>query len=434
MVFTKNCSRLTIGRIKKSRFARNVAILFSGTAIAQAVPILISPFLTRMYSPDEFGVLAIYTACVTIIAVMATARFELAITLPDNHTDAANLVILTLKMCAFISSFLFIIIALFNKEITALLGHEELAVWLYLLPISVMASGAFSTFQLWHNRLRHYKTMSLNRAQHALFTAAAQMVCGWNQVNSGLLVGNIFAKLFFSSWMARKLWQTRGELFQQTNLHAQIKLAQRYSSYPKYIAPSQLIGVAAQQIPVLLISSVYSLTIAGFFSLAFRLVSLPSTLVARAIGDVYRQKIAEEYNQNGEFRLTFLKTVSATAILALLPSIALYVSAPTLFALIFGESWRIAGEYAQILVISAYVQFVFTPVDKGALVVEANRYIFVWHCSRFIALGTLFFYAISYQPNIEAILYLFAFINILLYSVDGIVEYRLSGKNAHVST
>lgn len=419
---------MLIRRIKTSHFAKNVAILFSGTAISQAIPIAVSPILTRIYTPDEFGLLAIYTACVTVLSVIATARFELAITLPDNHTDAANLVILTLKVCTLISLLFFIPIVLFGSDIATALGHERLAPWLYLLPLSVITTSAFSTFQFWYNRLSDYKIIAMNRVKHSLLTAAAQVGCGLGQLSGGLLIGSIIANLAFTSWVTQRLWQTHKIFFNQTDLQAQLRLAQRYSSHPKYIAPSQLIGVTAQQIPLLIISSVYSLTAVGFFSLAFRLVSLPTTLVASAIGDVYRQKIAEEYNQNGEFRATFLKTLIATATLALLPSLILYAAAPTLFALLFGESWRIAGEYAQILIISAYAQFIFTPIDKGALVVGANRYIFIWHCARLAALTALFFYATYQQPSIELILYLFALINITLYVVDGLVEYRLSGK------
>lgn len=419
---------MLIQRIKTSHFAKNVAILFSGTAIALAIPIAVSPVLTRIYSPDEFGLLAIYSACVMVLSVIATARFELAITLPDQDSDAANLVILTLKLCTFISLLLFIPILLFGRDIAASLGHEKLTPWLYLLPLSVIATGAFSAFQFWYNRLSHYKIIAMNRVQQSLLMAVSQVGFGLGQLNGGLLIGSIFANLTFTSWVAQRLWQTQKTLFKSATPQDQLRLARRYLSHPKYIAPSQLIGVTAQQIPLLIMSSVYSLTTAGFFSLAFRLVSLPTTLVASAIGDVYRQKIAEEYNHNGEFRSTFLKTLGATAILALLPSLILYVAAPTLFALLFGESWRIAGEYAQILIISAYVQFIFTPIDKGALVVGANRYIFIWHCARLIALTILFFYAIYQQPSIELILYLFALINITLYVVDGIVEYWLSGK------
>lgn len=420
---------MLIKRIKSSHFAKSVAILFSGTVIAQAIPIAVSPVLTRIYRPDEFGLLAIYVACVTVLSVIATMRFELAITLPDNHLDAANLVILTLKVCTLISALLFIPITLFGRDITVALGHEQLALWLYLLPLSVLASGVFSTLQFWYNRLSKYKIIAINRVQQSLLTASTQIGLGLSKVSGGLLIGSVFSNLIFTSWIGRKLWEHNKTLFKQTDFQAQLQLARRYSSHPKYIAPSQLIGVTAQQIPLLIISSVYSLAATGFFSLAFRLVSLPTTLVASAIGDVYRQKIAEEYNQKGEFRTIFLKTLIATSSLALLPSLILYASAPTLFALLFGESWRIAGEYAQILIISAYVQFIFTPIDKGALVVGANRYIFIWHCVRLVALTILFFYAFYQKPSIELILYLFALINITLYLVDGIVEYWLSGKH-----
>ena len=42
----------------KSEFSRNVLTLMTGTTIAQAIPIAISPILTRIYTPEDFGVFA----------------------------------------------------------------------------------------------------------------------------------------------------------------------------------------------------------------------------------------------------------------------------------------------------------------------------------------------------------------------------------------
>ena len=133
-----NSHILRIKRLSTSHFAKNVAILFSGTAIAQAIPIAVSPILTRLYSPDDFGLLAIYSACIMVLSVIATARFELAIALPDKVTDAANLFILTLKVCTLISLLLLIPIVLFADDIASSLGHEKLTPWLYLLPLSII--------------------------------------------------------------------------------------------------------------------------------------------------------------------------------------------------------------------------------------------------------------------------------------------------------
>jgi len=51
---------IMINKLKlKSEFAKNVLTLMTGTTIAQAIPIAISPILTRIYTPEDFGVFAL---------------------------------------------------------------------------------------------------------------------------------------------------------------------------------------------------------------------------------------------------------------------------------------------------------------------------------------------------------------------------------------
>ena len=78
----------------KSEFTRNVLTLMTGTTIAQAIPIAISPILTRLYTPKDFGVLALFVAITSIFGSIANGRYELAIMLPKKDEDAVNILAL----------------------------------------------------------------------------------------------------------------------------------------------------------------------------------------------------------------------------------------------------------------------------------------------------------------------------------------------------
>ncbi len=58
----------------KSEFSRNVLTLMTVTTIAQAIPIAISPILTRIYTPEDFGVFALFLAILGVFSVVASAR------------------------------------------------------------------------------------------------------------------------------------------------------------------------------------------------------------------------------------------------------------------------------------------------------------------------------------------------------------------------
>jgi O-antigen/teichoic acid export membrane protein len=410
--------------IPQSLYARNVITLMTGTGLAQAIPIAITPILTRLYTPEDFGLVALFVACASVLSILATGRYELAITLPESDKEAANILVLSLKLCAAISLFLIIPIAVLNEWIALKLGNSEIAPWLYLLPISVIGLGAFNAMQMWLNRCGLYKQMSVNRLQNSGYTAAINLGLGIIKLPVGQIWAATFGPLLAALIALRRVHRQDESLFSQADWEIQKKLARRYQHHPKHILPGQLIGAIAVQIPIFIMSSVYSLAIAGFFALAYRLVVLPTSLIANAIGDVYRQRIAREYQEKGEFRRVYFKTVKTTAMIALPVCVLMYLFAPTVFSVIFGKEWVQAGEYAKILVVAVYFQMTFTPVDKGAVLVGATKYIFIWHLGRFLSFLCL--YLISENLNFTEIhvLWIFVVINICLYSIEGFMGFK----------
>ena len=412
----------------KSEFNSNVLTLTTGTTIAQAISIVITPILTRIYSPTEFGIAAIYFSCLSVLALIATGRYELAITLPGNDKDAAHLVMFTLKLSLLISIFFYLPIFFFGNTLALWMDHPNLVFWFYLLPVSVFITTSFNVFQFWCNRKSQYSAMAVNRVQNSLFASLFTVALGFSKISGGLIFGRVLGHALTSWLIWRRVLARNYSLLSTTTKKREQQLAKRYITHPKHIIPAQLLGVIAQQIPIFMIGSVYSLSTLGFFSLAYSLVIIPSSLVANAIGDVYYQQISVAYNERGEFRSIFISVFKKLTLLALPPFAIMYFIAPLVFKWVLGSNWSIAGEYAQILVFGAYFQFIFTPTDKGALVVGATRYILAWHFVRLLFLLLLFFSVKSYEINIEYVLWTFVFLNSLLYFIDGFIEYRLSSR------
>jgi len=410
----------------KSNYARNVITLMTGTGLAQAIPIAISPILTRLYSPEEFGLAALYMSCVAVMSLIATGRYELAVTLPATDEEAANVVTFTLKLSALISILLYLPIFLFGSTVAQWLGNPSLTPWFYLLPVSVLTTTSFNVFQYWCNRQSQYRTMSVNRVQNAAFSSIFNVALGIGKTPGGMILGPAIGQAMAAVLIGRSVWSENYALLGGTSKQGELAAANRYVNHPKHIAPAQLLGTVALQIPVLMVGSVYSLAVLGFFSMAYRMVTLPSSLIAGAIGDVYRQRISAAYSEHGEFRSIFVDTLQKTTLLALPPFAIIYFISPILFEFVFGTTWRMAGEYAQILAVAAFFQFIFTPVDKGAVVVGASRYILAWHVARLLSFVFIFYAAKYLSIRIESALWLFVLINSILYSLDGLVAYKLT--------
>lgn len=422
--WVKKNARLTL---LQRRFARDVVILAGGTALARAVSLLSSPILTRLYTPKDFGVFATFSSIAAILAVFSTFRYELAIPLPAESVDAASLAKVTLKILVATTAIFAVFFALFGANVTVWFKAEDMFPWVYILPLGSALIAAFQIYQMWLNRLRQYRRMALMRLMKATWVAFVSVALGIKSIISGglivgFLAGNAFS-VFPVSW---KVHREHKDVFSRATSASQRKVAIRYLSIPKYVLISHLISTAALQIPVFLSTKAFSLEVAGFFSIAYKMVNLPSLLIASAVGDVYRQRVAELYAQKGEFKGIFLKTLFSVAVIAFPLFLVLFVASPSLFGVVFGERWRIAGEYARILTIEAFFQFVFTPTDKGALVVGATRYIFIWHLTRFIAYMLLGYVVLQGKMEVRGMLMSFVGINSALYLFDGIIEWKFA--------
>jgi len=165
-----------INKLKpKSEFSRNVLTLMTGTTIAQAIPIAISPILTRIYTPEDFGVFALYMSIASIVAVVATGRYELAIMLPKKDEDALNIIALSMIIAFFVSFITFLIVFLFNAQITSLLGNPEISNWLYFIPITVLLTGIYQSFNYWSNRKKQYRRLATSRVIQSGTTATTNL-------------------------------------------------------------------------------------------------------------------------------------------------------------------------------------------------------------------------------------------------------------------
>ena len=133
-----------LGQIKGSEFKKNILLVIIGTAITQLIPILISPILTRIYLPEDFGIYSVYLAITSIIGVIATARYENAIVLAEKEEDIFLLVILS-SCLTLITSFICLLLVLacssFIMEFFNISGSAR---WLYFIPLTVLISGLFA--------------------------------------------------------------------------------------------------------------------------------------------------------------------------------------------------------------------------------------------------------------------------------------------------
>lgn len=415
------------GRAKQSRFVRNVAIMMGGTMIAQAIPILISPLLTRLYTPEELGVFAVYFSLTMFLSVIATGRYDLAIMLPANRNKGIALTLLSMALSIVTALAFTILVAFAGGWMARGMDAPTMLPWLWLVGPATVLMASYVSLTYWLNRHGRYGVMSRNRIMQSGLLATAQLGMGAVPGPVGLILGHFIAQLVTTATIFRDFWASVCKRSFRMWRRDVVAVARRYAYHPKFLLAADVAGKAAIESPTIAVAALYGPREAGFFMMAQRIITLPTSLVANAVGDVYRQNATEAWRQHRQFRSLFVRTLFSLAALVVAPLAILVLIAPDLFAFIFGEPWRVSGIYAQWLAIAAALQFVFSPLDKGTLIVGAFRYRSIWEYCRVSLMIAVIAGCAWWKLSVTHFVVGLAFANAAVYLVDGFVQWRISG-------
>lgn len=368
-----------IGRFKpRSEFARNVVTLMTGTTVAQAIPVAISPILTRLYGPEDFGALALFIAITAIFGAIANARYELAIMLPSEDEDALNIAALGLLISSALSVILLFVAISFNSRICTLLGNDHIGPWLYLAPLTVFFTGLFNVLNYYNNRIKRYKDIAQASMVKAVVLATVQLAAGVLRAGAGgLVAGQVASSLFANAKLLRNTLG-RADWRRVITLERMRQQGRRYRDFPLFSMPAILANTLAQHLTNILISAYFNVATLGQYALVQRVLGMPSSLVGTAISQVFFQQATVERQRTGKAVNAFDGTVKKLALLSAPSFLLLMLVAQELFALVFGERWRIAGHYAQVLAPFFAIRFIVAAVTTINSVFEKQKISLAW--------------------------------------------------------
>ncbi len=387
----------------------------TGTGIAQAIPIAIIPILTRMFSPEDFGLLALYAACVSILGVVATGRYEIAIMLPKDDEDARLLLQLSMLVALFFSFLISIPISIWNAQIARFLGNEDIAVWLYLVPVSVLFTGIYQALTYWNNRQKKFINTAVSRVNQSLFQGFSQTSLGFLQVSGGLICGQFVGIVSGLIYLLKKDRNYKS-LIRKSKINSIQKQGIKYHKFPTYGVWGALCDAGAVQMPVILLTKFYSNSVTGMFSLTFRVLNMPTSIISSAIAQVLFQKVVEISQTEPEKLNLYIIKMFLLLFIIYLPAVpVLFIWGESLFSIIFGNEWSQAGVYAGYLVIAVAVRFAVSPLS-AVLGLEQNIKMGVlWQVLYLCTISvTLYF---SSSLSIEEFLIAFVVHEVVLYLI-----------------
>ena len=359
-------------------------MVMTGTAAAQVIGFALSPVISRLFSPSDFGIFGSFNSVSAIIAAAATLEYTEAIILQKKEEDAINLLIVSCS-CTFVVGLLCLsICSLAPAFVNGLMKTE--GYWaLALLVASTLITGLNSSFQVWCVRAKAFKHTSASQVIRSLSGNGMLLGFGYFKIGAvGLIVGSVMADVLASLNLVRVLLPSLLALWRRIRWDRMKQLAKEYSDFPMYAATQNVITTSSQGLPVLLLGHFYGLSVVGAYAFGVSMLSTPMGFVLRSVRDVLLQRATETHQSGHSLMPLYLKTTAGLFALGLLPSLVLLIWAPEIFSLIFGSRWQTAGEFAQSLIVWLFIGFCNVAAVKFAQVIRIQRTIFYYELAMLI--------------------------------------------------
>ena len=402
--------RMLVGLRKSIRgggFAGNVSKIAGGAGAGQLAILLASPLLTRLYAPEDFGVLAVYVSMFSLVVVFAGLRFEGAIPLPDDDRDALALLVLAGGSIFVVCLALAVVAWTLSPEIAALLNASALELHLWVVPAAVLVVGIYQVMSFWAIRRRAFGAIARTRLHQGLAMAVAQTVLGLvSRGPLGLLLGDVVGRAIGITTLVRRSMR-RADLMAVGGLRpaSLLDAAQRFKRFPLLSAPSRIINAAGLQLPPILLAAFYGTEVAGWFLLAQRLVGAPASLIGQAVAQVYLGEVATVVRHTGSpIRPLLFRTVRMLLLVGAPPILLLMLVGPWTFSVVFGSDWAVSGQYVRLTALMFLAQFVVVPVSETLNIVERQDLQLWWDVGRlFASLGAILVAHLAALDHVSAV-------------------------------
>lgn len=337
----------------KTQFVKSVFTLMSGTTIAQAIPILISPVLTRLYSPVEFASLAVFIVLTTILGLIGTGRYELAVMLPEQEDDAASVVILAGVLLVSACAFYCVLMLFFQAQINYFL-HYKFDYLIYWLPLTAFFYGVYQILSYLVNRQRQYYKLAKSAVIQQCVLAVVAISLGFSHQQNGLIIAQVTGQIAGCIALAGQAVSNWYQTVRQTTIARVLQSARLYKQFPSFNVPYSLVGTLSQDFLVVALTAFNQMYVAGLYSLARRVLYAPINFLSASLGQVFYKEAAVGFGNPKLESLTV--KLSLTIVALFVPAFVFFAFwAPELFALAFGEKWRAAGTYGVVLIPVAFL-------------------------------------------------------------------------------
>lgn len=382
--------------------------------------------MTRIYSPSDYGLLGIFMSLTAIVTLFTSLQYGQAIILTQTKKEEDNLLSLAYFFLILSTLLSFIIILLVNKSIIDFFNVSGLKIWLFLIPLSSGINGLniIQTKKL--NKYRKYKKIATSQIFISISTVTVSLVLGYFfKLNAGLLLG-----LISGQFLGLLVLYLGNSSLKYNSKHVSIKrmrfLLLKYKKFPIYSLPSEFLFTWTSQLPIYIFSKFFTSKVVGLFNYGSRMTALPVSFLTKAIGQVFAQKAAENFQKNGNCKDIYISTLKLLISVLFFPFLILTIWGPTIFEFVFGAEWREAGVYVQILSFMYFLRSITSPLSYMFIIRNKQNEDFILHIITFIFVGSSLLMGYFMFNDIKIMLSLFAISYSIIYIYYLFRSYKFS--------
>ncbi|MDF2567610.1 MAG: polysaccharide biosynthesis protein [Oscillospiraceae bacterium] len=361
----------------KNEFLKNVATLFSGALAAQALPILCTPLLTRVYSVSSFAIYTLFVSIINITSQAACLRYDYAIVVADDDDEATSVFLLASFFTVIFSLFTAILCIPFSHQIAGFFQISSSWGAVLFVPLTTLVCGMTSVLNYYNVRFKRYKTISSANVIKSVVQVVFQLGLGYLYGGYwGLIVGQFFSYFFGNTQMLRTLkGKVKRKMLTVDNL---LFCAKKHKDFPKYTLASSMANVVAYNVLPVAMNFSFSSLYVGYYGMMNRVLGLPLSLISGQVSQVFIKQVKDEQNDGERLAKTFNKVSKFLLWFSIIPFALLFIFAEPVIPFVLGEEWATAAKYFKYLIPLFAVRFVVTPISSCALVMKKQKETMYW--------------------------------------------------------
>ena len=394
--------------LSTKKLTASISIVFSGVVVSQIINLASLPILTRLFTPEDFGVLGIFVSIMTIALSLSSLKLEMAIPVQNSDKAAKDVFFAGILITTLISISSYLVL----YTVDASFGLNLIGEYYYFISLGIFIGGVFQLLNYFAVFKKDYKAISISRVIQSSSSVFIQVLLGffWKSPVI-LLIGYIVNLGGGFHYLINRL---KIQLPKSYTLGKFKKTVYENKSFPKYSVIESLANTAGLQLPLLMIAYILGLVEIGYLFLAIKIFQAPIGLISTSVSQVF-------YSKSNEVKCDKQKAMLVQDVLIFLIKfgvsglILLVALSNVSVTYIFGNKWESVSYYMLILAPWFTLQLIVSPLSTIMYTQGFNRkYMFLTLGGLFFKLSVLLISFIIFGQ--ELLVMTLVLVNFLFYS------------------